>query len=292
LILLVERRLGTAIGNPFCSQLGAKVWSRVHYMATLWMADVGSTFLKVARFDLDDRTPLPEPRDVVTVQSLDGGLDNIAASADAAPMWRVISVRRSGQERLAAWVRQRFPEVDYRVLSHDDLPLTIGVEQPDRVGVDRLAAAVGANALRISGRPAIVVDSGTAITVDLLDAGGVFQGGAILPGVRLASKMLHERTDVLPEISLNPEDPPPPACGRNTQAALESGLFWGAVGAVKELVAQLSKPLPTAPHVFLSGGDGKLIASVLGEPAIYVPHLALRGAALACLGRPSNRSEI
>lgn len=252
-------------------------------MATLWVADVGSTFVKVARFDRDDRGRLPEPLDVVTVQSLDGGLDKIAESADDAPVWRVISVRRSGQERLAAWVRQRFPEADFRVLSHDDLPLTVEVDYPDRVGVDRLAAAVGANALRDAGRPAIVVDSGTAITVDLLDTSGVFQGGAILPGVRLASKMLHERTDVLPEISLEPGDPPPPACGRNTQAALESGLFWGAVGAVKELIAQLSQPLSARPHVFLSGGDGKLIATVLGEQATYVSHLALRGAALACL---------
>jgi type III pantothenate kinase len=252
-------------------------------MTTLCVADVGSSFLKVARFDGDDSAPLPEPREVVSLQSLDGGLDKLADSTVEGAVWRVISVRRAGEERLAAWVHERFPQADYRVLSHADLPLTVNVEQPDRVGVDRLAAAVAANALREPGRPAIVVDSGTAITVDLVDAAGVFQGGSILPGVRLASKMLHEQTDVLPEISLRPGDPPPPACGRNTQAALESGLFWGAVGAVKELIAQLSKPLAASPHVFLSGGDGKLIASVIGSAAIYVPHLALRGAAVACL---------
>jgi type III pantothenate kinase len=251
-------------------------------MTALWVADVGSSFLKVARFDRDDRAPLPEPLHVVTLQSLDGNLEHLAEAAGEAPAWCVISVRRAGQERLAEWVQAHFPRADYRVLSHTDFPLAVNVERPDRVGVDRLAAAVGANALREPGRPAIVVDSGTAITVDLLDDRGVFQGGAILSGVRLASRMLHEQTDVLPEISLRPGDPPPPACGRNTQAALESGLFWGAVGAVKELVAQLSKPLPMAPHVFLSGGDGKLIATVMGEPAVYVPHLALRGAALAC----------
>jgi type III pantothenate kinase len=94
--------------------------------------------------------------------------------------------------------------------------------------------------------------------------------------------MLHEQTEVLPEISLRPGDPLPLPCGRNTQAALESGLFWGAVGAVKELIAQLSKSL-ASPHVFLSGGDGKLIAKVLGDSAVYVSHLPLRGAALACL---------
>jgi type III pantothenate kinase len=252
-------------------------------MTALWVADVGSSFLKVARFEGGDRAPLPEPRRVVTLQSLDGQLDELAHDTLDAPVWRVISVRKAGEERLAQWVRAKFPRADYHVLTRSDFALAVNVEEPDRVGVDRLAAAVAANALRKPGRAAVVVDSGTAITVDLLDAAGVFQGGSILPGVRLASKMLHEQTDVLPEVSLRPGDPPPPACGRNTREALESGLFWGVVGAVKELTRQLSEPLSAAPHVFLSGGDGKLIAAVLGGEATYVPHLALRGAARTCL---------
>jgi type III pantothenate kinase len=251
-------------------------------MTPLWVADVGSSFLKVGLFDQEDRGALPEPRRVVTVQSLDGPLEKLAAEmAGAAPPWRVVSVRQTGEERLAAWVRQRFPHADYRALAHADFPLVIDVERPDCVGVDRLAAAVAANALREADRAAIVVDSGTAITVDLVDARGAFQGGAILPGVRLASKTLHEHTDVLPEVLLRPGAPPPAACGKNTQAALESGLFWGAVGAVKELVVQLGQYADRPPQVLLSGGDGQLIAQVLGGQARYVPHLALRGAALA-----------
>ncbi len=251
-------------------------------MAALWVADVGSTFLKVGRFDLDDPRELAQPSRVVTVHSLDGELDELThADGDPAPVWRVISVRRAGEERLAQWVRRQFPQADYHVLCHRDLPLTVNVDAPERVGVDRLAAAVAANALRTPGRAAVVVDSGTAITVDLVDRDGVFQGGAILPGVRLASRSLHQHTDVLPEVSLHPGAPPPPACGRNTQAALESGLFWGVTGAVKELVIQLGKEVEPPPQVFLSGGDGKLIANVLEGDAHYIPHLALCGAALA-----------
>ncbi len=251
-------------------------------MKTLWVADVGSSFLKVGRFDPRDPSALPEPVRVATVQSLDGAFRELIGEArDATPVWRVISVRRASEERLAAWVRQQFPQADYRALTRGDLPIEVEVDYPDRVGLDRLAAAVAANALRQPRRPAVVVDSGTAITVDLVDASGVFRGGAILPGVRLASRMLHQQTDVLPEVTLSSEDPPPPACGRNTQAALKSGLFWGLVGGVKELIARLGQQVETAPQVFLSGGDGHLIASVLGEPAQYVPHLALRGAVLA-----------
>jgi type III pantothenate kinase len=251
-------------------------------MKTLWVADVGSSFLKVARFDLKDRQSLPAPLRVVTVNALDGPLEELVEQApEPAPRWRVISVRRAGEERLAAWVRERFPQADYRALTLADLPLQVNVDQPERVGVDRLAAAVAANALRDPARAAVVVDSGTAITVDLVDERGVFQGGAILPGVRLVAKTLHEHTDVLPEIVLRPGQPLPAACGRNTRAALESGLFWGVVGAVKELISRLRQQVESPPQVFLSGGDGKLIASVLRDEAEYVPHLALRGAALA-----------
>ncbi|MBW3599504.1 MAG: type III pantothenate kinase [Planctomycetes bacterium] len=251
-------------------------------MAAWVVADVGSTFLKIGLFDGDDRSPLPQPRRVTMVHSLDGSLDAAAGEfADASSVWRVISVRRSAQERLAEWVSARIPHADFRVVAHADLPLKTNVEHPERVGVDRLAAAAAANVLRTPGRAAIVADSGTAITVDLLDPQGVFQGGAILPGVRLASRALHSQTDVLPEITLDPQAPPPAACGRNTRAALESGLFWGVVGAVRELIAELAKETPEPPEVFLSGGDGKLIATVLGPEARFVPHLALRGAALA-----------
>lgn len=251
-------------------------------MQSLWVADVGSSFIKVGRFTLQDSATLPAPLQVATVHSLNGPLDELTHDLDdPTPVWRVISVRRAGEERLAAWVRRRFPQADYHALTRTDLPLEVDVDFPERVGMDRLAAAVAANALRHPQRPAVVVDSGTAITVDLVDAEGVFRGGAILPGVRLASQMLHQQTDVLPEVTLSPNEPPPPACGRNTQAALKSGLFWGLVGGVKELIARLGESMETAPQVFLSGGDGQLIASVLQEPAQYVPHLALRGAALA-----------
>jgi type III pantothenate kinase len=251
-------------------------------MTPFVVADVGSTFLKIGLFDPEDPDPLPEAWRVTTIQLLDGALDEAAAEfAKTAAVWRVISVRRFAQERLAEWVRARTPGADYRVLAHSDIPLKTNVEHPDRVGVDRLAAAAAANVLRTPGRPAVVVDSGTAITVDLLDHDGVFQGGAILPGVRLTARALHSQTDALPNITLDAEAPPPEPCGRNTRAALESGLFWGVVGAVREIVAQLGRQSPEPPQVFLSGGDGKLIAKVFGDEAQFVPHLALRGAALA-----------
>ena len=87
------------------------------------------------------------------------------------------------------------------------------------------------------GRPAIIVDSGTATTVDAVDADGVFLGGAILPGFGLLARSLQRYTALLPLITLEELGTgPPPAVGRDTTAAIKSGLFFGQLGAVRELV--------------------------------------------------------
>jgi type III pantothenate kinase len=116
-----------------------------------------------------------------------------------------------------------------RALQWNDFSLRIAVEQPSRVGRDRLAAAVAAVTLKSADRPAVVVDAGSAVTVDLVAASGEFLGGAILPGWRAMSQALSAVTDALPAVSELPLDPPPPALGTSTERALASGLYWGTV---------------------------------------------------------------
>ena len=87
-------------------------------------------------------------------------------------------------------------------LTADDLPLEVRLEHPEHIGMDRLAAATAAAQLRAPRRAALVVDSGSAITVDYLSAEGVFMGGAILPGLGLAARALHQFTDLLPLVPL------------------------------------------------------------------------------------------
>ncbi len=108
--------------------------------------------------------------------------------------------------------------------------------QPERVGPDRLFDAVAANLIRPEGRSAVIVDSGTATTVDLVDASGAFRGGAIVAGFELVAAALHERTALLPKIDVAEIGTPDPL-GRDTAEALRSGLYWTLVGGVKELVA-------------------------------------------------------
>jgi type III pantothenate kinase len=120
---------------------------------------------------------------------------------------------------------------------------------------------------------------GSAITVDLVSADGAFCGGAILPGLAMSARALYEFTDLLPLIDMRDLTEPPPALGTATVPAMQSGLFWGAVGAVRELIQQLTGG--AAADVLLTGGAGPAVAQLLGPAARYVPHLTLAGIAIA-----------
>jgi type III pantothenate kinase len=193
--------------------------------------------------------------------------------------WYIGSVNRPSATRLLDWLRCRRPQDRLTLLAAGDLPLEVRVPRPDMVGVDRLLDALAANALRGPGRPAVVIDVGTAITVDLVSAEGAFLGGAILPGIAMSARALHEFTDLLPLLDLSELAAPPPALGTETAAALRAGLFWGAVGGVRELIGQLAGP--QRPQVILTGGASPAVAELLGPSAQLVPHLTLAGIALA-----------
>ena len=163
------------------------------------------------------------------------------------------------------------------VANTDDFPLAIRVDEPRRVGIDRLLNAVAVNELRSEGRPAVIVDSGTATTVDVVAEDGTFVGGAILPGLALSAKALHEYTALLPLVSvLELGQAIPEPLGRNTRAAIRSGLFWGQLGAVKELI---ERQVGIEAEVFVTGGGGALLAAHLPR-ARFEPHLPLQGLVL------------
>jgi type III pantothenate kinase len=192
--------------------------------------------------------------------------------------WLVVSVQREAESRLANWVRQARADDRYSCLRHSDLPLKIDVVQPERVGMDRLASAVAVNRMRCADQPAIIVDVGTAITVDVVLGNGTFAGGAILPGIGTSADALHHATAALPRIDSPRISPDVPPIGRSTETAIRSGLVWGSVGAVKELVARMQAEINTPAAVFCTGGAGAQMAEQLGQPVTYVEHLVLTGA--------------
>ncbi len=247
----------------------------------LLAVDIGNHQIKLGLISAETAGTMPEPGPVF---NLDTDAPQFASLAAWLPPqgvhWCVATVHRAAERRLAEWVRQQRAQDRYLLLENDVLPLDIQVEQPARVGADRLLAAVAVNALRERDRPAIIVDAGTAITVDLVSADGAFQGGVILPGFGVVARALARDTDLLPLVEGSLRDGPPPVVGKSTVAAIRSGLYWGSVGAVGELVRRMAAELGNEPQLFLAGGDAAKLEPYLPLPARVVPELVLSGIAL------------
>jgi type III pantothenate kinase len=191
--------------------------------------------------------------------------------------WIVTGVNPQRRDQLIAWLRAQ----EQRVRLLDDpkeLPLRVLLERPDHVGVDRLLDAVAANSRRKADVPAVVIDAGSAVTVDLLDANGTFLGGAILPGMRLMAKALHDYTALLPLLA--PPEKPPAVPGTSTPAAMEAGIYWAVAGGVQALI-RLSVAARESPrHIFLTGGDGGRLQAAFPEAELW-PEMTLEGIRLS-----------
>jgi type III pantothenate kinase len=251
--------------------------------------DVGNARIKLGLFSGQGDCPsfratLPEPKRTLSLPGRAADFTQLAAwlgetEAGTAAAWYLASVNRPAATRLVDWLRAERPQDRLTLLAAGDLPLVVRLPRPDMVGVDRLLDALAANRLRPPGRPAIVIDVGTVITVDLVSAEGVFLGGSILPGIATSARALHEFTDLLPLVDMSELADPPPALGDSTVAAMQSGLFWGAVGAVRQLIEQLAGE--SRPLVVLTGGASQAVAGLLPYSAQLIPHLTLSGIALA-----------
>lgn len=249
--------------------------------------DVGNSRIKFGLFARGGPTAgahvLPEIRSALALSS-GAPLDwrQLAASFEKMPPAAAIiaGVDPPNVERiLAEWPRTVWPEPRVIRLAAE-LPLRTQVDAPDKVGVDRLLNAVAANVLRSALQPAIVVGAGTATTIDLISADGAFQGGAILPGLELGARALHQHTALLPLIETRELwRIPVPALGRNTRTAIQSGLWFGQIGAVREIVARLSDDAGAPPLVLATGGNGEWLATALGPQVRFEPQLTLRGLA-------------
>ena len=250
----------------------------------LMAVDVGNNRTKCGWFQ-ESAAPLPEPKSTLSVDNANGDLECLAAFADRIRRdsieWWIASVNRPAATRLLDWVRRRRPSDAARLLASGDLPLRVAVPRPDMVGIDRLVDAVAVNRLRSDGHAAVVVDVGTAITVDYVSSEGVFLGGSILPGIAMSARALHDFTDLLPLITMSDLAVPPPALGDSTESAMRSGLFWGAVGAIRQLIEEMGRERGERIEVFLTGGAGATVAGLLGPTSRHIPHLTLAGIALA-----------
>jgi type III pantothenate kinase len=167
--------------------------------------------------------------------------------------WAVASTNADRLRQFVAWAESRGEKV-IAVDNAEKVPIRVSVELPERVGIDRLLNVLAAKSVGRAGEPAIVVDAGSAVTVDLLDEQGSFAGGVIFPGLRLMALALREYTAALPLVDATNAMPPGPP-GTNTEAAIKLGLVYAVAGGVDAVVREMASRCTTAPRLYLTGGD-------------------------------------
>ncbi len=251
------------------------------------VVDVGNSCIKVGLFDSNEnpKNELPVCQHAWTVDK-----DKMVEWQAIEPHYDLQSTSQpliagsnpTGIDQvISSWPnhwKQRLRQIERQ----DDIDVTINVDFPSKVGIDRLLNVQAVNRIRQQNMPAVVIDVGTATTVDYVSADGLFQGGAILPGFDLCSYALHHYTAKLPLIPYQDlaANSSPAALGKNTEQAIKSGLVWGQLGAIKELIQQLTKSSNENSHqLYLTGGGSKILNSHFSN-CMWEPHLALQALAL------------
>lgn len=174
-----------------------------------------------------------------------------------------------------AWLRDR-PVL--LVDGRSQLPITLDVEEPLTVGADRIVNTLAAS--RLFKRDAIVVDLGTATTLDCITGDGVFLGGVIAPGMLMMAESLTRRTSKLPATELVL---PKHVIGRRTEECIRSGVMYGAADQIDGLVRRVKAawPRPQKPIVIGTGGLAETFQPLCAELEQVDPYLTLRGLEIA-----------
>lgn len=240
--------------------------------------NVGNTRTQIGRFDEDGlkrTTRLPNLELGPIVQAVADEWKAFDDSAQVAIL--VASVNDPVAERLCSALEDQLSTDVYRI--GVDVPVPIGTQlDPETItGVDRLLNA--AAAFDTVKQACIVVDAGSAVTVDFVDGQGTFHGGAIAPGATMQLHSLHEHTAALPDLPFRAPDAEP--FGRNTSQAMYQGVFHGIRGMVQRLVEQYAESYGAFPMVIATGGDAQVLFEKEELVDRIVPDLTLLGIAAA-----------
>ena len=197
---------------------------------------------------------------------------------------------RSFAPDFLAWANVQLPELAhlmqqvrmprdavFEITGSSPTPFPVAYHTRETLGADRLAAIAGAwgeQQARKQEGPLLVIDIGTAITYDLMDAQGTYLGGAISPGIQLRYVSLHRQTARLPLV--NPTENPR-VLGQDTQGAIQAGVQGGMLAELEHMATlyqqQVSQPLT----FFITGGDAPHFENLLSYPNFVRPHLVLDG---------------
>jgi type III pantothenate kinase len=204
--------------------------------------------------------------------------DGVIVVCSVKPVWTEL-VRRIADEDLGEKIR---------VIGADiPLPMTVWLDDPKKVGTDRVVAA--AAAYDVVEDAVVVADLGTAVTIDLVDQHGVFQGGVICPGFEISAQALKDNTAQLPKIA--PVHRPDGPYGKNTADAINSGLYYSIIGGMEEIIRRYAEEIGRWPQTIITGSGAEIIKEDCPFVDNYVPHLVVKGIVLAYMKYVEERSE-
>ena len=248
-------------------------------------ADIGNSSTKVAV----DHTTEDDRWCMEAIFRGDEPLDLDLASIDLADepaFWAVSSVNRVRQRKLENWIGKHRPDDEFHVIQPNDVDLETDVHSRDQLGRDRLVAAWMAVQLNDQSGPIIVIDAGTAVTIDWVDKHLVFQGGVIFPGADSNFRQLALSTDALPDLSQRDRDKTginlvgslEGLLAKTTTSAILQGVFHSQITAMLGIVKRMASQSERPPTVLTTGGGIADIANGLPDDWDDVPDLVLRGA--------------
>jgi len=188
----------------------------------------------------------------------EGILRELTAGFPEPITWRIAQTGSLSWQEIKAEVCKVRPYDRFKVVARQHIPLKIDVDAPQRIGIDRLLAAFAA-VEKYGDVPMLVVDAGSAITVDVV-LNRTFCGGAILPGLFAQSGIYPKISNKLPLLTLADlfSTARPVYPGRNTKDALRNGIYWGTVGAIRQFYDMFC-PQTKDALLILTGGDAEYL---------------------------------
>lgn len=221
----------------------------------LLAVDIGNTNIECGLFKQDKKlsswrlsSDLPRTSDEVwqAVTFFCGEANIKSSSIDTVAIASVVP----DHTRTFVQMSGKFLKIEPLIISVDSCPfIKTEYSDPYQIGADRLCNAVGG--FHYYGGPLVVVDFGTAITLDVISKDGAYMGGVILPGPQAAAASLHRRTSQLPQVSL---EFPDSVIGKTTDHGIRTGITWGVVDMIEGLLVRISKQLDAKPTVVTTGG--------------------------------------
>jgi type III pantothenate kinase len=171
-------------------------------------------------------------------------------------------------------VRTLWPlDAEFVISSQTCCGLTNSYQKPEQLGADRWLAMIAAYNMAQS--PVIVVDCGTAVTVDLVNEKGLFVGGVIMPGLNAALQSLRADTNAIKE----PADTKPVvgAVAQSTEDAVQAGILFGLAGGIERVIHEQTSEIDRNPVIYMTGGDAEKLLPYLTIPFVLQTDLVLLG---------------